>query len=233
MIQSATMYLRILALWAALLIAAPAHAFQDPLAIRKAVEGFLQTQIQGLPGQVSITVGPIDPNNQLAPCDALEASLPAGGRAWGRTSVVVRCRQEGGWTQYVSVQIRVKGEYFVATRALSAGHVLGERDIALQQGDLTDLPGNMVTDSRLALGRILVMPVAAGRPLRRDLLRQANVIQAGQTVKILSKGAGFQVSSEGQALNGAADGQVVRVRTAGGQVISGLARSSGTVEISY
>lgn len=227
------MYPRILALWAVILIATPASAFQDPLAIRKAVEVFLQTQTQGLPGQVSITVGPIDQHNQLFPCDALEVSLPAGGRAWGRTSVLVRCQRQGGWSQYVSAQIRVKGAYFVATRALNAGHMLGEGDIAPQQGDMTDLPGNVITDPQLALGRILIMPTAAGRPLRGDLLRQTNVIQPGQTVKVVSRGAGFQVSSEGQALNGAAEGQVVRVRTVGGQVVSGLARSSGTVEITY
>lgn len=222
-----------LALLAALLIAVPAGAHQDPLSIRKAVEGFLQSQTRGLPGQVSITVGPVDPRNQLSPCEALETFLPPGGRAWGRTNVVVRCQKEGGWSQYVSAHVKVKGEYLVATRALSAGQILGEGDLASQSGDLTDLPGNLITDSRLALGRTLIMPTAAGRPLRSDLLRQAPVIQAGQTVKIVSKGTGFQVSSEGQALNGAAEGQVVRVRTASGQIVSGLAQNGGMVEITY
>jgi flagella basal body P-ring formation protein FlgA len=41
------------------------------------------------------------------------------------------------------------------------------------------------------------------------------------------------VSSEGKALNNASDGQVVQVRAASGQTISGIARPGGMVEVSY
>lgn len=52
-------------------------------------------------------------------------------------------------------------------------------------------------------------------------------------MRVVSKGKGFQVATEGKALNNAAAGQVVQVRTASGQTLSGIARADGTVEISH
>jgi flagella basal body P-ring formation protein FlgA len=47
----------------------------------------------------------------------------------------------------------------------------------------------------------------------------------------MSSGNGFSVSSEGRAMSTAGDGQVVQVRTAGGQQISGIAKAGGMVEV--
>ena len=58
-------------------------------------------------------------------------------------------------------------------------------------------------------------------------------VQQGQNVKTISSGAGFSVSSDGKALNNAAEGQVVQVRTNTGQTVSGIARPGGIVEISH
>ena len=54
-----------------------------------------------------------------------------------------------------------------------------------------------------------------------------------EDVKTISSGAGFSVSSDGKALNNAAEGQVVQVRTNTGQTVSGIARPGGIVEISH
>ena len=91
----------------------------------------------------------------------------------------------------------------------------------------------MLLDPSQAIGRVAVMPIPAGKPLLTELLRQAPVIQAGQTVKVISRGPSFEVSSEGKALTAAADGKVVQVRLNTGQVVSGLARPGGIVEISF
>jgi flagella basal body P-ring formation protein FlgA len=58
------------------------------------------------------------------------------------------------------------------------------------------------------------------------------VVRQGQTVKTVSRGAGFSVSSEGRALHNAQEGQIVQVRTPSGQTVSGIARSGGIVEMS-
>jgi flagella basal body P-ring formation protein FlgA len=65
------------------------------------------------------------------------------------------------------------------------------------------------------------------------MLRQAVVVQQGQSVKIIGTGSGFEVTNEGRALASAVVGQVIQVRLNSGQILSGLVRADGTVEIRF
>ena len=224
-------------LWATLILlfpVPPAAARQDPAPVRQAIEAFLRIQVKGLPGQASFTIGSIDPQNQLAPCPSLAVSLPPGARAWGRTSVNVRCQVEHGWNIFVPVHIRILGNYLVTARPLVQGQVVTQADLTENHGDLTNLPPGTLTDAGEAIGRTVTLSMASGMPLRGDMLRRALVVQQGQTVRVVSKGPGFQVSgNDGRALGNAADGQLVQVRLQNGRVISGTARPGGVVEVAY
>jgi len=217
-----------------LLTAWTVFARQPPEPVKQAIEEFLRIQTKGLPGQVSFSVGQIDPQNGLTPCTAFEVSLPAGARAWGSTNVKVHCQSENSWDIFVPVKIRVIGDYLVTARSLNQGQVIAESDLARNRGDLANLPTGTLTEPSQALGKSLAQSVASGQPLRSDILRQPLVVQQGQGVKVLSQGPGFQVTGgEGRALNNAMDGQVVQVRMASGHVVSGIARPGGVVEVTY
>lgn len=215
------------------LLASVAVARQDPAPVRQAVMDFLRIQTQGLPGRASFEVRDLDAANNLQACAALEAYLPTGARPWGRTAVGVRCVAGANWSIYIQAQVRVVGDYLVTARTLGQGQVVGTGDVLVQSGDLTDLPAGVVTDPGLAVGRTLLMSIASGRPLRSDMLRQPAAVQQGQGVKVVSRGNGFAVSAEGRALNTAAEGQVAQVRLPSGQVLSGIARAGGVVEVGF
>jgi len=222
-----------LAIALAVLFASPLWARQEPAPVRKAIEDYLRIQTKGLPGQVSFSVGALDPNNNLAPCAAFEVGQTPGARIWGRTNVTVRCAQERGWSVFVPIHVRVIADYLVTGRPIPQGQVIVEADLARQSGDLSDLPAGILTDPRQAIGRTAISSVPAGRPLRGDMLRQALAVQQGQSVRVVSKGPGFQVANEGRALNNASDGQVAQVRLNNGQVVSGIARTGGYVEVGF
>ncbi len=210
-----------------------AQARQDPDVVKRVVEDFLRVQTQGLPGEVSFLVGAIDPNNTLQPCPALEAFMPPGARSWGRTTVGVRCRIEEGWRIFVSARVRVVAEVMVAARPLTAGTILSDADLASHPGDLGEMPAGVVTERAQAIGQSLTIGVPAGRPLRGDLMRAPLLVQQGQTVKVISRGAGFQVATDGRALTSAAAGQIAQVRTLSGQMVSGVTRRPGVVEVAF
>jgi flagella basal body P-ring formation protein FlgA len=65
------------------------------------------------------------------------------------------------------------------------------------------------------------------------MLKASPVVQQGQTVMVVSNGQGFSVSAEGQAMTKASEGQVVQVKVANGQLVSGIARIGGKVEVIY
>lgn len=212
-------------------IALSAQAQQAPEPVRQAVERLLLAETSGLPGRVSLSQGAIDPRNQLPPCSQLEAFLPAGARAWGQISVGVRCLAPSPWNIFVPARVSVFGEYLVIARPLPAGRTIGLADLRPEQGDLTTLPESVMQEAARAVGQTTRYALAAGQPLKSEMLRMPPAVQQGQKVRVVSQGAGFQVSNEGVALNTVADGQVAQVRLVGGQVLSGIARPGGVVEI--
>lgn len=214
-------------------LAGVTHAQQDPAPVRQAIETWLKIQSQGLPGQVSHEIGLIDPGNQLLPCKSFDVSRPSAARLWGKTNVLVRCLDAAGWRIYVPVHVRVKADYLISARPIPQGQVVTADDLATQLGDLSELPPNILTDISLAVGKTAGSSIPAGRPLRADMLKAPMAIRQGQTVRVLSRGPGFAVANEGRALNNAVDGQVAQVRLGNGQVVSGIAKTGGTVEIGF
>lgn len=204
-------------------------AKQDLQALRESVKEFLTRESGGLPGTVTIEVGPIDSRLNLANCNVPDIYLPGGARLWGKVSVGVRCNTNAHWAIMVPSMVKVAGNYYVTSRPVMQGQTLSENDIAAVVGDLTSLSSNVVTDPSQALGHTSMMSLGAGIALRQDSLRLQQVVIQGQTVRLTSNGSGFRVSTDAQALNSASEGQLVKVKTSSGQVISGTAKAGGVV----
>ncbi|HDR9152960.1 TPA: flagellar basal body P-ring formation protein FlgA [Burkholderia vietnamiensis] len=203
---------------------------QDPESIRRSALAFLQQQIAGLPGKTTTTVAAAFPRG-LAECTTLEPFLPTGARLWGRTTVGVRCAGARPWTVYLQAKVTVQATYYVAARQIAPGEPLTAADLIARNGDLTVLPLAVITDPAQAIGATSLARIAAGLPLRQDMLKSAASVSAGQTVRVVAAGPGFTISAEGNALANAAPGQSVRVRMAAGQIVTAIVKDAGTVEI--
>ena len=131
---------------ASLFAAAVAHAApsrMEPAALRQVAEQFLQVQTAGLPGKVTVSVGAVDPRLNLTPCPAPEAFLMPGARAWGKTTVGVRCAAPSPWTVYIQSQVSVLGSYVAAAVPLAQGQAIEDAQLAMMQGELTALPAGI------------------------------------------------------------------------------------------
>jgi flagella basal body P-ring formation protein FlgA len=206
---------------------------QDPAALRRVVEQFLQTRSTGLPGQVEVSVGAIDPRLNLPTCPAPEAFLSGASRAWGKTTVGVRCSAPASWTIYVPATVKVMANYLVTAAPLAQGQPVEPNDVALVRGDLTRLPPGIITETSQAVGRTMAVSLPLGTPLRADSLRSQQAVQQGQVVRLVSSGNGFRISAEARALTNGTEGQVVQARTASGQMVSGVAKAGGVVEVVF
>lgn len=211
-------------------VSSSAAVAADSALIKSAVDEFLARQVKGLPGKTSYTVGAIDASRLAEGCTAYDTMMAAGARPWGSTYVSVSCRG-GTWTLRIPVKIQVVADYLVSARPISAGQQISEGDVGHQSGELSVLPTGILMEKEQAIGRVAAVSLPAGRPLRSDMLRQPVVVQQGQNVRLITIGEGFQVSNEGRALANATIGQVAQVRLNSGQVLSGIARADGSIEI--
>ena len=208
-------------------------ARQDHAILRQTAEQFLRTQTIGLPGEVNITIGTIDHRLKLTACTTPQAFLANNNRAWGKTTVGIRCTAPANWTVYVPAKVQVQGEYIAAAIPLAQGQVIRLEDIAKVKGDLTALPPGIITNPAQAVGQTVARAMPLGAPLRQDALRSQRAVQQGQTVRLISNGSGFSVSAEGKAMANANEGQTVQVRTNGGQTVTGIAKMGGVVEVAF
>jgi flagella basal body P-ring formation protein FlgA len=129
--------------------------------------------------------------------------------------------------------VQVQGEYLAATVPLAQGQTIGPNDIAKVRGDLTALPPGIITEPSQAVGYTVARTVAVGAPLRQDALRSQQAVAQGQTVRLVSSGPGFKVTTDGRALANGIEGQTIQVRAPNGQTVSGVARLGGLVEVAY
>jgi flagella basal body P-ring formation protein FlgA len=214
-------------------VAQAAPSLQNANALRAVVEQFLLTQAAGLPGEVSVKVGAIDPRTALAHCPAPEAFLQPGARAWGKTTVGVRCTAPSARTIFIQAQVNVKADYVAAAVPLAQGQAVEQGQLMLVKGDIAAMPNGIITDMAQAIGRTPTVSLAAGTPLRLDTLKSKPVVQQNQAVRLVLNGHGFSVSAEGRAIGTAGEGQVVQVRTPSGTVVSGTAKAGGMVEVAF
>lgn len=212
-----------------LLECAASSAAQDHAKIRNIAAAFVQQQTASLPGKATYQVDEIDPRIALPECARLEAFLPAGSQLIGKTSIGVRCTEKDGWSIFIPVQIKIRLNLLTSARQLSREHVLREEDLASQMTEISQAGG--FTDRSQVIGKVLRYNITAGQVLRESMLRPPYSVKQGQVVQLDAQGSGFDIRSEGVALNNASEGQAVQVRVSSGRVIGGVARANGMVEI--
>lgn len=210
-------------------------ASEKPSAIAEQIEStaksYLLQQTQNLNGNVRIDIRPFSPNAIFEQCDALQAALPPGAKAWGNTNLEIRCVSPRSWSLYIRAHVSVVGPYTVAKNNISVGHVISEDDLSEAEGDLTSLSPSILIHADQVVGAIARTPIVAGQTIRTQFIKFNPPVNAGQIVKVISKGAAFQVSNQGRAMNTAQFGEFAQVRLQNGQTISGVAKSNGVVEV--
>lgn len=195
---------------------------------------FLTASSASLLGQVAVSVVPANQKLKLASCESIEAFFPGTSKAWGKTSVGLRCHDDGvRWVIYMQGNVSVYGDFLVAATTLGQGQVIGPRDVKFQRGDLTTLPPNIFTSEKQVIGRVSRIAMNVGTVLKQEMAELPTIVKTGQNVRVISLGNGFNISAEGQAQNNATQGQMVHVRVASGKTVSGVASANGQIEIRF
>ena len=182
--------------------------------------------------RVMVLPGALDARLKLAPCSDVKPHLPAGVPAWGRTRVGLRCTAGPvRWNVYLPVTVQVFAPAVVPTVALGAGAELQADQLQLAETDWAATPVPPFADAAALTGRLLAHGVSAGQALRPADLQARRWFAAGDTVRVISSGTGFRISTEGRALSAGVEGQTVRVRIGDNHVAAGRPTGPNLIEV--
>jgi flagella basal body P-ring formation protein FlgA len=182
--------------------------------------------------RMEVKVGNLDPRLKLAPCGNVEPYLPPGARLWGRTRIGLRCVDGiSRWNVSLPVTVNAYGNAWVIKGTVAAGATLTQDDVTEAEVNWAEEASPVLRDRSLWVGHVATRGLTTGQAVRQGMIKPAQVFLAGAQVRVVAQGAGFQVSSDAQALSAGVVGQVARVRMENGRVSSGVVLDMRTVKI--
>lgn len=210
-----------------------AETIQPLETIQQQVREFLLAQHRNHAEPPQIRLNDLDPRLRLPKCGvALEAFLPGGAKTLGNTSVGVRCPGPRPWTVYQSAKVHLFGQVLVSSRFLSKGTILSAADLKLERRELSALSGRYETAPERLLGKQLRQALTMGAVVAPQAVKTLPLIKQGETVTIVMRHGGMEVSSSGIALSDAELGQRLRVRNETSQrVVEGTVTANRRVEV--
>ena len=184
------------------------------------------------PLRMDVTLGELDSRLRLAPCAKVEPYIPVGTRLWGKTRLGLRCLSGSTkWNVFLPVTIKAFGPAWVIKGDVVSGAVLTESDALESEVDWAEENSPIVANPAQWVGQVAARALTTGQPLRQGMIKPAQVFQAGAQVRVIAQGAGYQITSDGQALSAGVVGQPARVRMDNGRVMTGVVLDSRTVKL--
>jgi flagella basal body P-ring formation protein FlgA len=101
----------------------------------------------------------------------------------------------------------LRAETLVATTTIRGSSPIGPRDVEL----VSDIVPGALTDPRDAIGMEARVNLYPGRPIRADDLQPPAVIDRNDIVTLRFNAGGLMISTDGRALDRAAEGERLRV----------------------
>lgn len=148
----------------------------------------------------------------LAPCSQ-PLSIKDGGdnHNWSRQRFTLTCIADG-WNLAVLTEVKVYAVAVVARQVINRGETFRSGQLALQEFEVTKLNSGFYSSLDKVIGQGAKRRIRADQLLTPNLVAAALVIQRGQQVKISANHDGINASTQGEALENGAVGDVIRVR---------------------
>ena len=120
----------------------------------------------------------------------------------------------------------------VAARDIPSRTILSATDVYFEQREVTKID-DVIYDVDSIIGLETKRPITSGTTLSKSMLMKPFVVRSGDNVAIVSRAGSIVVQAAGQALQGGAVGDVIRVRNLGsGKTVLARIESENTVVIS-
>jgi flagella basal body P-ring formation protein FlgA len=169
-------------------------------------------------------------NRPVPPCAQPVTVEAAETRQLARLRFIARCADAGGWRYEYLARARVTALVAVAAAPVAANEPLLDEQVTVERRDVSSV-ADPITKLEDAVGQTSRRMLRAGDILRTSQLAAPVLVKRGETVAMVARRDGIEVSTSGEALDAGSRGALVRVRNgASGQVVRMRVAGAGTVE---
>lgn len=121
-----------------------------------------------------------------------------------------------------------------SSRSLKKGEILKEGDVMLVKRNLSQLPGNPLTDPKEALGLMAKQSIPENASLREGMLEKPPALVKGAKVTILVERGSLRLRAPGKALERGRPGEVIKVEnTMNNREIYATVMDGSTVRVDF
>lgn len=152
-------------------------------------------------------------------------------KVWGKTLLKVQCMGTEVVPFYVHVDFKVWSPVLVVKEQIQRGEEIAAEQVEFRTMNLAELKQGWLTDVTDLKNKTAVRPLWPGTTLNHEALKGRALLQYGDTVKIMVQGPGFQIAGSGTAMERAEKGDIVKIKTAQGKVLHGIAIGEMLVEV--
>ena len=221
-----------LILFAGLTGASNAHANSSGWVTEKQLHELVDPAL--LPTGANIEVRFVKPDERIGgtQCPAALFANSEGNKMWGRTFVRVQCLGSDTPPFFLGVDVKVWAPVLVVKGTVQSGQAIGVNDVEFRTMDLAELKHGWVSDTAHLSNKTAARQLWPGTLLKFDYLRGQAIVKNGDTVKVTMKGPGFSIGGTAVAMGEAELGEVVKIKTAQGKILHGIAKDALVVEVS-
>jgi len=178
-------------------------------------------------------MGRLDPRLRLAQCPVpLTATLAAGSRFAGKTTVHIRCSGNTSWTVFLSAHINLYADVIKTAQPLNRGHILQKSDLIMNEQDLSQLKYGFFTEPQYLIGKQLTRRLVQNSVIKANYIKSPTLVKRGELVSIIAENPQYSVKMTGTAMMDGARGDRIRVKNLSSKrIIEGIVKKSGVVSI--
>lgn len=213
--------------------AAAKPKLHPPESIAAAAEDFLRSYTFDSLYPVEFSINRLSSRLALEACKSpLEIEFSPHSKQFGKTHLRVSCPSGKRWRINLGVELTVYQDVVTMKHSLNRGVVVSKEDLLLVKTPRSKIYTDFYSQLEEVSGLVTTTPIRAGQTVARRLVAAANLVKKGQSVIVVARASGINITTKGKALNNAQRGQTVRVQNKdSGRVVEGIAVDMGKVEI--
>lgn len=199
---------------------------------KKHIEKVLREQY-GENSDIQVSAGHVDQRLRLNACQTTPRTDVDFGQIGQKNMMVkISCEAPLHWAIRIPIHVEHFNHIIVTQKRIAKDAIITEDDLTMLRKDITQLPPGYYDNMNEIVGQVAKNEIQYGVVIKSNMVKQKILVKRGSLIKILVKGPGITVESNGVAQNDGAKNELIKVKNAkSNKIIEGTVEEYGIVAV--